>query len=266
MNRSLAVSENNGLTTRFGEKYGIEPNKMLSTLKATAFKQSDNRPITNEQMCALMVVCEKYDLNPFVKQVYAYPEKNGGIVPIIGIDGWDHIINKQPQMDGISFECSEDWIKMDEHSANCPSWIKAIIYRKDRSHPIEVTEYLDENYRAPFKKNNYTVRGPWQTHTKRMLRHKALKECARIAFGLSGIYDEDEGKDVYNQNNSGPVELEQSDLEVVDAELVDTEPEAKPELPKKRRAKKQKPEPEQEPEEHASLEVPEDVQNLDIDI
>ena len=27
-----------------------------------------------------------------------------------------------------------------------------------------------------------------------MLRHKALIQCARIAFGFAGIYDEDEGQ------------------------------------------------------------------------
>ncbi len=40
----------------------------------------------------------------------------------------------------------------------------------------------------------YTVNGPWQTHTKRMLRHKALIQCSRIAFGFVGIYDEDEAQ------------------------------------------------------------------------
>ena len=64
-----------------------------------------------------------------------------------------------------------------------------IIYRKDRSRPVAIREYLDEVYRAPFKQG---MKGPWQTHTKRFLRHKTLIQCARIAFGFSGIFDEDE--------------------------------------------------------------------------
>ena len=55
-------------------------------------------------------------------------------------------------------------------------------------------EYFDEVYREPFynKDKGYWTAGPWQSHTKRMLRHKALIQGARIAFGFAGIYDEDE--------------------------------------------------------------------------
>jgi hypothetical protein len=35
---------------------------------------------------------------------------------------------------------------------------------------------------------------PWKSHPRRMLRHKALIQCARIAFGFAGIYDEDEAE------------------------------------------------------------------------
>ena len=43
--------------------------------------------------------------------------------------------------------------------------------------------------RAPPRKG---YPGPWQTHTKRMLRHKTLIQGFRLAFGFAGIYDEDE--------------------------------------------------------------------------
>jgi hypothetical protein len=36
--------------------------------------------------------------------------------------------------------------------------------------------------------------GPWKSHPRRMLRHKAMIQCARIAFGFVGIYDEDEAQ------------------------------------------------------------------------
>ena len=35
---------------------------------------------------------------------------------------------------------------------------------------------------------------PWKSHPRRMLRHKATIQAARIAFGFAGIYDEDEGE------------------------------------------------------------------------
>jgi hypothetical protein len=59
------------------------------------------------------------------------------------------------------------------------------LYIKGRSHPVRVTEYKDECFRAT---------DPWKTMPKRMLRHKALIQSARVAFGFSGIYDEDEAE------------------------------------------------------------------------
>nr|WP_264085662.1 recombinase RecT [Escherichia coli] len=69
------------------------------------------------------------------------------------------------------------------------------IYRKDRNHPICVTEWMDECRREPFKtREGREITGPWQSHPKRMLRHKAMIQCARLAFGFAGIYDKDEAE------------------------------------------------------------------------
>lgn len=169
-------------------KYGVDPDKMLHTLKATAFKGE----VTNEQMMALLVVANQYDLNPWTKEIYAFPDKKNGIVPVVGLDGWSRIINSHPQFDGMEFVESEDIVKSAEHK-DCPAWIECRIYRKDRSRPIAVRERFSECYRAPFKNDRgYVSNGPWQTHTSRFLRHKAMIQCARLAFGFVGIYDPDE--------------------------------------------------------------------------
>ena len=34
----------------------------------------------------------------------------------------------------------------------------------------------------------------WITHPRRMLRHKSMVQCARLSFGLVGIYDADEAE------------------------------------------------------------------------
>jgi hypothetical protein len=43
---------------------------------------------------------------------------------------------------------------------------------------------------------------PWNTHPKRMLRHKAMIQAARIAFSFAGIYDPDEGERVLAAENA----------------------------------------------------------------
>lgn len=193
---ALALTTTPKLLERFGARYGVDPAKVLATLKATAFRQQNGEEISNEQMIALLIVADQYKLNPFTRELYAFPDRNRGIVPIVGLDGWARIINEHPGFDGMEFTESEE-SEQPQGAKVCPRWIECRIYRKDRAHPIAVKEYLDECYRPPFKSKKgdreYEVAGPWQSHTKRFLRHKAMIQCARIAFGFAGIYDEDEG-------------------------------------------------------------------------
>lgn len=146
--------------------------RLMEVLKATAFRgcKDDN------QLAALIIVANQYELNPLTKEIYAFPGRDGEIVPIVSIDGWLRIINTHPQFDG-----------MDEEFAPDGSWCKVTIYRKDRSRPTVHTEFLEECRRNT---------EPWKQHTRRMLKWKAIIQGGRIAFGYSGIYDEDEGRDV----------------------------------------------------------------------
>lgn len=162
-NALVSLTQKLAATLNMGDGAGL-----IETLKATAFKGQ----VSDAQMTALMVVANQYALNPWTKEIYAFPDKNNGIVPVVGVDGWSRIINSHPQFDGIEFE-------QDEQSCTC------IIFRKDRNRPIKVTEWMAECKRGT---------GPWQSHPKRMLRHKAMIQCARLAFGYGGIYDQDEAE------------------------------------------------------------------------
>lgn len=163
---NIVIAQATKLATELGMPGDSQ--ELLVTLKATAFKGQ----VSDAQMAALLIVANQYGLNPWTKEIYAFPDKNNGIVPVVGVDGWARIINTHPQFDGMDFE-------QDGQSCTC------VIYRKDRSHPIRVTEWMDECKRGT---------GPWQTHPKRMLRHKAMIQAARLAFGYGGIYDSDEAE------------------------------------------------------------------------
>lgn len=176
------------LVARFAEKYHIEPARLMETLKATAFRQRGDVAVTNEQMAALLIVADQYKLNPFTKEIFAFNDK-GAIVPVVSVDGWARIINEHPAFNGLEFNYSESIDTM-PGGKPCPAWCEVVIYRKDRDRPTVVREYLDEVYQAPRGQGNFS--GPWQTHTKRFLRHKTLIQGSRIAFGFAGIYDEDE--------------------------------------------------------------------------
>ncbi|MGE9253208.1 recombinase RecT, partial [Escherichia coli] len=51
-------------------RFSVEPGKMLATLKSTAFKGD----VSNEQMIALLIVADQYGLNPWTKEIYAFPD------------------------------------------------------------------------------------------------------------------------------------------------------------------------------------------------
>lgn len=170
---NVATIKRTNLSQRMADRFGVDPAEMMQTLKATAFKGN----VSDAQMQALLIVADQYGLNPWTKEIYAFPDK-GGIVPVVGVDGWARIINDNSQFDGMDFE-------QDDESCTC------IIYRKDRKHPIKVTEWMGECKRGT---------QPWQSHPKRMLRHKAMIQCARLAFGFSGIYDEDEAQRIVERD------------------------------------------------------------------
>jgi phage recombination protein Bet len=153
-------------------RYNVEPAKLLETLKGTVFKGA-----SNEELMALVVVANEYQLNPFTRQIYAFPAKSGGITPVVSIDGWIAVMNRRDDFDGIEFEM----LDKDGKPFSCT----AIVRVKGRANPVKVTEYFDECFRNT---------DPWRAMPRRMLRHKACAQGVRLAFGLAGCYDEDEAR------------------------------------------------------------------------
>lgn len=186
------------LTDKLAKRFEMGSSENLSqTLTATAFR---GQKVSPEQMTALLVVANQHGLNPWTNEIYAFPN-NGGIVPIVGVDGWSRIMNDHPQFDGIEFD-------LDDEKCTCR------IYRKDRSKPTSVTEYLAECHRST---------APWKSHPKRMLRHKAMIQCARLAFGFTGIYDQDEAERIMENNAPINVTPKQNVIDVKPVELISAE-------------------------------------------
>lgn len=169
-------------------RLNVEPGKLTDALKATVFKNA-----TNEELLALVVVSNEYGLNPFLKEIYAFPAKGGGIVPVVSVDGWIQIVNRQSNFDGVTF----DWeLGEDRKPVACTAKISI----KGRTHPVEVTEWLSECARNT---------EPWNKMPSRMLRHRAFIQAARLAFGLSGINDEEEVQNII-EVEATPVETQES--------------------------------------------------------
>lgn len=171
---ALVTTQPKSVLVDMAARFGMQPNALEETLRGTVGLKN----ATREEFAAFLLVAKQYSLNPLTKELYAFPGKGGGIVPIVSIDGWMRIINDHPQMDGLEFDDHAD-------EAGKLTSITARIYRKDRAKPIAVTEYMAECRRDT---------DTWRKWPARMLRHKAAIQAARYAFGFAGIYDPDEGE------------------------------------------------------------------------
>jgi len=167
------------------DRYGMTPAAFEQTLRATVVPSE----CTREQFAAFLLVAKEYRLNPILKEIYAFPAKGGGIVPIVGIDGWLKLANDHPQMNGLEFD---DQVN---HAGELLA-VTARIWRKDREHPTTVTEYLEECRRNT---------DPWRQWPRRMLRHKATVQAIRYAFGYASIIDPDEAERMgIDSSGAGP--------------------------------------------------------------
>jgi phage recombination protein Bet len=170
MSKELIPQTKQSALAIMASKFSVEPARLLETLKATLMPKA-----TNEELLSFVVTANQYGLNPFTREIYAFPARNGGIQPVVSVDGWIRMMNNHASFDGIQFTT--------EDKDGKPFSVTATIHLKDRTHPVEVTEYFSECSRNT---------EPWKVNPRRMLRHKALIQCARVAFGFSGITDEEE--------------------------------------------------------------------------
>lgn len=177
MTKELMPQKQSALSV-MASRFNVEPSKLLDTLRATLMPKA-----SNEELLAFVVTANQYGLNPFTREIYAFPGRSGGIQPVVSVDGWIRMMNNHASFDGIQFTT--------EDKDGKPFSVTATIHLKDRTHPVEVTEYFSECSRNS---------EPWKVNPRRMLRHKALIQCARVAFGFSGISDEEEAAPAVSVN------------------------------------------------------------------
>ena len=171
---AMVQTESVGVLAAMADHYRMDKRAFEATLRATVMPANTS----NEQAAAFLLVAREHGLNPFTREIFAFPAKGGGIQPVVSVDGWMKLINTHPQSNGMEF--------VDKLDAN--GNIVAItckIFRKDRDHPVEVTEYMAECRRET---------DTWKRWPARMLRHKSAIQAARYAFGFAGIMEPDEAE------------------------------------------------------------------------
>jgi len=136
----------------------------------------------------LLLAAERLGLDPLGGEIYAVPGGPGSVGPallVLGVDGWCRVLNAHPAYEGVEFREGPELPGQPAGASGggLPVWVECTLHRRDRRVPTRMREYMAE------ARNDSPA---WQSHPRRMLRHKALVQCARVAFGLAGLYDPDE--------------------------------------------------------------------------
>jgi hypothetical protein len=121
-----------------------------------------------QTLLALLRLAKGHMLDPLKEEVALALYEDCHWQAYITIEGYSKILNNHPAFDGISFSESEENINA------IPIWMECTIYRKDRSQPTMVREYFEE------VKSDQAI---WQKMPRRMLRHRVMQQCARLAMG-----------------------------------------------------------------------------------
>ena len=121
-----------------------------------------------QTLLTLLRLARAHNLDPLKEEVALALYEDCHWQPYITVEGYSKILNSHPAFDGISFTESL------EKSSDIPIWMECTIYRKDLSLPIVVREYFEE------VKGEQAI---WQKMPRRMLRHRVMQQCARLAMG-----------------------------------------------------------------------------------
>ena len=159
-------------------KSGMGADSFVQALTQTAFASLITW--TQVELENLLLAAERLGLDPIGREIFLVRDEDrpkSPAVVVVGVDGWSRIVNTHAEFAGMRFKESDVLVD------GVPAWIECSMFRWDRKVPTTVREYFEE------------VRGEsgaWLSHPRRMLRHKAMVQCARLAFGFVGVYDHDE--------------------------------------------------------------------------
>ena len=133
-------------------------------LKAWVDLQID---VPAKTILTVLRMMQSLHLDPLLEEIGLAQYEDGRWHVFITIEGCAKLLNQHPQFNGLVFHQANTLIE------GVPEWIECSIYRKDREVPTTVREYYIE------VKCETTI---WQKMPRRILRHRALQQCVRLAM------------------------------------------------------------------------------------
>src|SRR3954471_6182375 len=127
-----APSQQLSIFSTFAAQRHMEKEALISTLMRTIAPPDASM----EDLVGFLQIAHRFDLDPWAKEIFLIKGK-GKISTYISLDGYARIVNRQPEYDGCSFSYDQDADGV-IRSVTCE------MYRKDRTRPTIVTEFLSE--------------------------------------------------------------------------------------------------------------------------
>lgn len=175
------ASNNTSLMIRLAESLQVDPQQLQKTIQKICFGGQNASP---EEFMTLLMTAERLRLNPLLGQIWAFKDRSGLVKPLVSVDGWTQIMNRQETFDGYEIRYSDNLVDV-EIFKNVPEWCECTIWLKGRSRPITERVYFSEKAVA--------TSPVWRKSPRLMLHHRALIQAIRFAFAVAGIGDENDG-------------------------------------------------------------------------
>lgn len=161
-----------GLVTEIAPRFQVDPIKLWKAVKAECFSGA----ASDEQMFMFLDLIKRYDLNPFMREIFAAVSKGGKLLIGVQVDGWITLAQRHPAFQGYEFEYEKD-AKGSIFAITCK------VHRKDWKFPgtfrAEMVEWkIDAD--------------TWKQRPVHQLHIKAFNNCVRFTLGLTGIHDPDD--------------------------------------------------------------------------
>ena len=115
----------------------------------------------------LLRTIQNLRLDPLNEEIGFTQYEDGRWQVFITIEGCSKLLNQHSQFNGLVFNQADTLVD------GIPEWIECSIFRRDRIMPITVREYLIE------VRSDKDI---WKKMPRRMLRHRALQQCVRLAI------------------------------------------------------------------------------------
>src|SRR6056297_1004678 len=162
-------------------------------------KQKVGSGLTKTEWELFLYMARLYDLNPLLREIWAVKYNGKPANIFTGRDGLLKIAHKSGMFDGMRTVLLVATQQGVEEADIAPKGAeilgaKCYVWRKDMSHPVEVSVKLSEYD---------THRSTWKEKPDTMIRKVAEAHCLRRAFSIHGLYLPEEFKQAQEDADNG---------------------------------------------------------------